>query len=95
MNKQKDMLKRTLEKEIANILIKDIENIPSFITLRGVLLSEDGKNALVSISVLDASKEEAVLKRLQSAKDYIRHLLFKRIKAKNLPRLDFVITKES
>jgi ribosome-binding factor A len=94
MNKQKDMLKRTIEKEVANILLKDIENIPGFVTVNGVLLSEDGKNALISISVLEKDKEEAVLKRLQSAKDYIRHLLTKKIKTKSMPKIDFVISKE-
>ena len=94
MNKQKDMLKRTIEKEVANILIKDIENIPGFVTVNGVLLSEDGKNVLISISVLEKDKEEAVLKRLQSAKDYIRYLLTKKIKTRSMPRIDFVIFKE-
>ncbi len=94
MNKQKDMLKRTIEKEVANILLKDIENIPGFVTVNGVLLSEDGKNVLISVSVLEKDKEEAVLKRLQSAREYIRHLLSSRIKTKSLPKIDFVLAKE-
>ncbi|MGC9144328.1 30S ribosome-binding factor RbfA [Hydrogenobaculum sp.] len=94
MSKQKDMLKRTIEKEVANILVKDIENIPGFVTVNGVLLSEDGKNVLISISVLEKDKEDAVLKRLQSARDYIRHLLSRRIKTKSLPKIDFVVSKE-
>ena len=94
MNKQKDMLKRTIEKEVANILLKDIENIPGFVTVNGIMLSEDGKNVLISVSVLEKDKEEAVLKRLQSAKEYIRHLLSKRIKTRNLPKIDFVVYKD-
>jgi len=43
--------------------------------------------------VLEKDKEEAVLKRLQSAKEYIRHLLSKRIKTRNLPKIDFVVYK--
>ncbi len=95
MSKQKDMLKRTIEKEVANILLKDIENMPGFVTVNGVLLSEDGKNVLISVSVLEKDREEAVLKRLQSAREYIRHLLTKRIKTRTLPKIDFVIAKES
>jgi len=95
MSKQKDMLKRTIGKEVANILLKDIENMPGFVTVNGVLLSEDGKNVLISVSVLEKDREEAVLKRLQSAREYIRHLLTKRIKTRTLPKIDFVIAKES
>jgi len=86
MNKQKDMLKRTIEKEVANILLKDIENIPGFVTVNGIMLSEDGKNVLISVSVLEKDKEEAVLKRLQSAKEYIRHLLKQKDKNKKLTK---------
>lgn len=95
MNKQRDMLKKTIEKEVANILLKDLENLPAFVTVRGIIFSEDGKNALISVSVLEKDKEDIVLRRLHSAKDYIRYLLLKRIKTKNMPKIDFVILKEN
>ncbi len=94
MSKQKDMLKKTIEREVANILLKDLENLPGFITVRGIMLSEDGKSALISVSVLEQDKKDIVLKRLHSAKDYIRHLLSKRIKTKNMPRIDFVLSED-
>lgn len=94
MNRQKDMLKKTIEKEVANILLKDLENLPGFITVRGILFSEDGKNALISVSVLEQDKKDMVLKRLHSAKDYIRHLLLKRIKTKSIPKIDFVLSED-
>jgi len=59
------------------------------ITVMGVKVSADLKNATVFISSLDCSKKEEILGILDNAKGYIRTELGKKLRLKYLPELSF------
>lgn len=62
-----------------------------FVTVTGVDLSDDLKNARVFISVLKDEELAATLEILNSAKSFIRSEVGRRIRLRTIPSLEFKI----
>jgi ribosome-binding factor A len=79
-----------LRKEIADIVIYKLKDPRiGFITVTGVDVTDDIKNAKVYISILKDEDKETTLGILNSAKSFIRSELSKRLRMRFIPGLEF------
>ncbi|MGH2773374.1 MAG: 30S ribosome-binding factor RbfA [Actinomycetota bacterium] len=60
-----------------------------FVTITGVRLSGDLKNATVFVSVLKQEEREDTMEAIQHAAPYLRSLLGREVRMKHLPALHF------
>lgn len=80
-----------IEKELAKILIKEIEVKDVLITVTRVELSDDGLFARVKLGVFPIIKSLDVVKNLNKRSPYLRHLLLKALNIRRVPDLRFEI----
>ena len=87
---RKDRVASALERAISNIIAQEL-NDPrlGLVTITGVEVSPDIKNAFVYFSSLHDKKE--ALKALERAKGYIRSGLARRVRLRTIPELFFRI----
>jgi ribosome-binding factor A len=88
----KERLAELLQREITAIIAREIRDprIPSIVTVAGVALSTDLRNATVHVSMFnEAEPVTDMVKALNKAAPYIQRLLASRISVKHLPRLYF------
>ena len=79
-----------LREEVADIIMYKLKDPRiGFVTVTGVDLSPDLKNAKVFVSILKEEEREATLDALTSSKAFMRTILAKRLKMKFIPHLDF------
>jgi len=60
-----------------------------FVTVTGVDMSPDMKNARVYVSILKEEDRELTLEILNSSKSFMRSLLSKRLRMKFIPTVEF------
>ena len=83
-----------MREEIADILLHKVKDPRiGFVTVTGVDLSDDLKNAKVFISIYKKEEKETTLKAIETAKGFIRRELGKRMTLRYLPELFFEIDK--
>ena len=82
-----------LREEIALIIQREIRDPGmGFVTVLGVKMSDDLKNAKVYLSIYgDDEQKAATLAALKRSRNYIKFLLGKRIQLRVMPELHFVI----
>jgi len=81
-----------LRQEIADIIMRKVKDPRiGFVTVTGVDLTDDLKIARVFISCLDDKEKEVTLEILNSAKNFIRSEVGKRVRIKVLPSVEFRI----
>jgi len=82
-----------LREEIALIIQREIRDPGmGFITVLGVKMSDDLKDAKIYLSIYgDEKKKAATLAALKRSRNYIKFLLAKRIHLRSMPELHFVI----
>lgn len=82
-----------LKEEVALIIQREIRDPGiGFITILGVKMSDDLKDAKVYLSIYgDEEQKAATLAALKRSRSYIKFLLGKRIQLRNMPELHFVI----
>ncbi|MEW6417194.1 MAG: 30S ribosome-binding factor RbfA [Nitrospirota bacterium] len=79
-----------LREEIADIVIYKLKDPRiGFITVTGVDVSDDIKNAKVYVSILKNEDKETTLEILNTAKSFIRSELSKRLRMKFIPSIEF------
>lgn len=83
-------LERQIERELAQIFLNDVKDDMGFITITGVNLTNDLSFAKVYYTVLgNKDKKDAVARRLENAKGFIRTTLGTRVQMRKLPELIF------
>jgi len=89
--KRSDRVGDAIRAEIANILRRKIRDPRiGFITVTGVSVTVDLREAKVFVSVLEEGAERGkALKGLESASGYIRGELGKRLKLRRVPSISF------
>jgi ribosome-binding factor A len=89
--KRKDRVGDLLRHEISQILFRDIKDPRiGFVTITGVEVSDDLKEARVYYSVVGTEEEKkATEKGLRSSVNYIRNELRKVLDLKHIPNLTF------
>ena len=79
-----------IREEVADIIMYRLKDPRiGFVTVTGVDLSPDMKNARVYVSVLKAEDRELTLEILNSSKSFVRSLLSKRLRMKFIPSVEF------
>jgi len=87
--KRSDRLAHLLHREISNILQLEVSDPRlQFVTVTGVRLSDDLKEATVYISIMGEDKQKA-LASLRHAGSFIRACIGRRCYLKYVPRLNF------
>ena len=87
--KRSERISDQMKREIADILMRKIKDPRiGFVTVTGVDVAQDLKNAKVFVSVYGGDKEES-LKGLKSATPFIRSELGKRIRMRCIPEILF------
>lgn len=79
-----------LREEIADIIIYKLKNPQlGFVTVTGVNVTDDLKNAIVFVSVLKEEERDICLSMLNASKKFIRSELSKRVRLKFIPSVEF------
>jgi ribosome-binding factor A len=79
-----------LRKEIADIVVYRLKDPRiGFITVTGVDVTDDIKMARVYVSVFQDEEKKTTLEVLNSAKNFIRSELSKRLRMKFIPSIEF------
>jgi len=79
-----------VREEVADIIMYRLKDPRiGFVTVTGVDMSPDMKNARVYVSVLKEEDRELTLEILNSSKSFIRSLLSKRLRMKFIPSVEF------
>lgn len=93
MNRKKDRLEHTIRIIISDIFLKEISDPRiGFITVSSCELSSDLKHAKIFVSIYGDEKEKKRgMEGVKSATKYVQELLAKRIKAKNVPFIEFIL----
>jgi len=79
-----------VREEVADIIMYRLKDPRiGFVTVTGVDMSPDMKNAKVYVSVLKEEDRELTLEILNSSKSFIRSLLSKRLRMKFIPTVEF------
>lgn len=90
-----DRVSQSIQKEIAQILQREIKDPRlGFVTVSAVEVSRDLSYARIFITILDQKDEDSGKQSvaiLNDATGYIRSLLGKRIRARIMPELKFVL----
>jgi len=91
-DKRIEKVSNLLKEEISNYLIKEIKDPRvHFVTILRVKVSADLHNAKVYYSVYGSEEEKKEAKKgIESASEYIRHLLKGRVILKWIPKLNFI-----
>ena len=97
MTKRSTRVGDLLQKEISQIIIQDLKDPRlGFVTVTGVSISDDLKNAKVFVSVLGSREEiEQTFDGLNSAKGFIRSCIGKRVKLRYTPELSFLLDESA
>lgn len=83
-----------LREEIAEIILHKLRDPRvGFVTVTGVDVTDDLRNAGVYVSILEEAKQEDTLKALNSSAKFIRGELAHRVKIKFIPQLIFKLDK--
>ena len=79
-----------IREEVADIIMYRLKDPRiGFVTVTGVDMSPDMKNARVYVSILKEEDRELTLEILNSSKSFIRSLLSKRLRMKFIPTVEF------
>ncbi|MBI4654001.1 MAG: 30S ribosome-binding factor RbfA [Nitrospirae bacterium] len=83
-----------IRKEIAEIIMHKLRDPRvGFVTVTGVDVSDDLRNAMVYVSVLEEARQDEVIKTLNASAKFIRGELAHGVRIKFIPRLIFKIDK--
>ncbi len=89
--KRSDRVSNNLLKEISDIVMNRVKDPRlGFLTITGVEVSRDIKNAKVFVSVYRQEEREETIGALDAAGSFIRRELRKRLRMKKIPELTFI-----
>ncbi len=83
-------LEKQIERELSRIFLNEVKEDIGFLTITGVELTNDLSFAKVFYTVLgNEEKKEAVAKRLEKTKGFVRTTLASRVQMRKVPELIF------
>lgn len=81
-----------IKEEVADIILNKIKHKTlGFVTVTGAKVSDDLRNAIIYVSVLNTDDSEKTVSKLNSLGPVIKSELGRRVKMKYLPSLKFMI----
>lgn len=95
MSRRNLQVDELIRKELANIVLREIE-FPHgcLVTIINVKSSPDFTEADIFISVIPPESENKILKLLWKKSGYLQHLLNRKLAMRIVPRINFQIKKE-
>ncbi len=93
MKNRIERLNELIKKELGKIFLKELNFENSLVTIMAVEVSEKLTDAKVKINVIPLSKLNETADILRRNRNYLRHLLMKRINIKQTPKLNFEINE--
>lgn len=90
--KRPERINATINEHLGNLILTEV-TLPEgcLVTITGVETEPDFKHAKVFISVLPDNLRGSAVLALRRAAPHLTHLLYRLIKIRNVPKLDFVI----
>ncbi len=90
---RKEKLEEQIKRLISELIIREIKDPRiGFVSLTGVSLSNDKKQAKVGVSVIGSNKERRnAFEGLKSATGFIQYRVGKAIKLRNTPKITFFL----
>lgn len=88
-NKRLDKVNELLRREISTVLQRDFEWADTLVTITGVEVTEDLREAKVWVSIIGKKPPQAVIEKLNERHGYIQNTVSKRVVLRNTPRLFF------
>ncbi len=91
MTRRNEQYTAELTRAIQEVLVRGLQDprISGLITVTGVKVTEDLRDATVSISVLPVEKQQLTMHGLQGAAAHIRRAVGERMDARRIPTLNF------
>jgi len=93
MNHRSLRLAAVIEKELGNVLSRELEFPGALVTITNVDLGKNLDRAVISFSIFPSSKAEEIIDSLNKNKRKLRQILMPQIKMKIMPNLEFQIDK--
>lgn len=84
-----------IEQELNELILRNLDFNGAFVTITGVLVSEDLTGAKVRISVLPNEKTLEAFKLLQERRRELQYKLLRKMNIKPMPSIKFEIDKEA
>jgi len=87
-----ERLRELLNREIGETIAQEVRDprVPDVVTITGVKLARDNRNATVYVSIIgDPHEKKAAVEALNKAAPFIQHVIAQRIVLKRFPRLYF------
>lgn len=89
----KERLSELMQREVAAVISRELRDprIPSIVTITGINLAADMRNATIFVSIFDVAAQESgeAIRALNKAAPFIQRLVASRITIKHFPRLYF------
>lgn len=91
MSRRNEQFSAELTRAVQEVLVRGLQDprISGLITVTGVKVTEDLRDATVAISVLPQERQELTLHGLQGAAAHIRREVGERMNARRVPTLNF------
>lgn len=88
-----ERLEQDVKIALSDIILREVKNISvtGLISVTDVKITPDQKYAKVYISIFGKQNKQKVIDALRRASGFIRSLLGKRVRMRNIPELNFVI----
>jgi ribosome-binding factor A len=91
MSRRREQIASALQREIGRILIEGLADprAKGMISVTGVEVSQDRRQAVVNVSIMPEKHQHTTMQALRHARQHIQNRLADRIRARQLPRLEF------
>ncbi len=92
MSQRKQQRESVLLRAIQEVISRGLNDprVRGLVTVTGVRLSDDGKNATVMISVLPEDRQDLTMHGLKAAGAHIRREAMDKVRLREMPHLEFV-----
>lgn len=92
MSQRKEQRESVLLRAIQDVIARGLADprIRGLITVTGIKLSDDGKNATVMVSVLPEDRQDLTMHGLRAASKKIRKDAMSKVRLRDMPMLEFV-----
>lgn len=91
MNHRKEQRESVLLKATQEVLSRGLADprIRGLLTVTGIRLTDDGKHAFISVSVLPEDRADLTMHGLKAATPHIRKDVMKKVRIREMPTLEF------
>ena len=91
MSRRREQRESVLLRAVQEVLSRGLADprIRGLLTVTGVRLTEDGKQAFISVSVLPEERADLTMHGLRAATTHIRRDMMKKVRLREMPSIEF------